>query len=306
MGTNCTMEGRVAVVTGAGRGIGRAHAQLLARHGARVVVNDLGTGVDGSGADAGPAQETVALILAEGGQAVADTNDVTSEAGGKAIVDLALDRFGRIDAVVNNAGIVGVKPFGETSLADFEQYFRVHLAGHYTVTRAAWPHFVAQGYGRVIMTTSAGGLYGLKDHSTYAAAKGAVQGLTRALALDGADHGIRVNGIAPGGFSRMHVTSELTEEALEWGRNMMPPELVAPAALWLASEACTVSGETFSVWSGRVARVGVGTGRGFVDRDLTADKIVANYGEVAALTDLYEPKDSLDEVSHWMGANFTR
>ncbi|WP_063619088.1 MULTISPECIES: SDR family NAD(P)-dependent oxidoreductase [Sphingobium] len=303
---DCTMDGRVVIVTGAGRGIGRAHAMLLAERGAAVLVNDLGTDANGLGADSGPAQETADAIVALGGRAVANTDDVASEAGGQAMVDAALSAFGRIDAVVNNAGIVGVKGFAETSIADFEHYWRIHFVGHYAVTRAAWPHFVRQGYGRVVMTTSASGLYGLKDQTPYAAAKGAIQGFTRALAHEGADHGILVNAIAPGGFSRMHMASELNEATLQWGRKMMPPELVAPAALWLASEACTVNGEMFSVWSGRVARVHIGTAEGYFDRDLTAEKILENYSQVAVMDNFHAPHNALEEVSHWMATEFAR
>src|SRR5579872_3929850 len=180
-----SMEGRVALVTGAGRALGRAYALLLAQRGASVVVNDLGTDHDGGGHDASLAEAVVDEIRAAGGRAVADSSDVSSEAGGRAVVERALASFGRIDAVVANAGIHMAASFEETSLADFRRQIDNAVSGTVAVLHAAWPHFRAQGYGRVVTTGSGGGIFGLAGVSAYGAAKGAVQGLTRVLAIEG-------------------------------------------------------------------------------------------------------------------------
>jgi len=183
-------DGRVAVVTGAGRGLGRAYAHLLAARGARVVVNDLGGSIAGEGTDAGPAADVVAEIEAAGGDAVADTNDVSTEEGGAALVGTALDRFGRVDVLVNNAGIMRWGGPPDVAVADLEQHLAVHLVGSYATARAAWPHMAEQGHGRIVMTTSTG-MLGLPANTSYAAAKGGVVGLTRSLAVAGRKQGIR-------------------------------------------------------------------------------------------------------------------
>jgi len=193
-----SMEGRVAIVTGAGRALGRAYALLLAARGASVVVNDLGTDQDGGGHDGSLAEAVVEEIRAAGGAAVADSSDVSSEAGGKAVVERALASFGQLDAVVANAGIHMAASFEDTSLADFRRQIDNAVSGTVAVLHAAWPHFKAQGYGRVVTTGSGGGIFGLAGVSAYGAAKGAVQGLTRVLAIEGKPHGILVNMIAPG------------------------------------------------------------------------------------------------------------
>jgi NAD(P)-dependent dehydrogenase (short-subunit alcohol dehydrogenase family) len=293
------MDGRVAIVTGAGRALGRAYALLLAERGAAVVVNDLGTDTDGAGRDASLADAVVEEIRAGGGKAVADSSDVSGEAGGKAVVERALVSFGRIDAVVANAGIHMAAPFEETSLAHFRRHLDNAVCGTVAVLHAAWPHFKAQGYGRVITTGSGGGIFGMAGVSAYGSAKAAIQGLTRVLAIEGKPRGILVNMIAPGAFSRMAGPS-LSPEDLERARNFQPPELVAPVVLWLASECCHVSGEVFSSWAGRVSRLAVGGGRGLIDRALTAETIDAHYATIASLDRLYEPVDILDELNKWM------
>lgn len=293
------MEGRVAIVTGAGRALGRAYALLLAARGASVVVNDLGTDDDGSGQDASLAEAVVEEIRAAGGKAVADSSDVSGEAGGAAVVARALSSFGRIDAVVANAGIHMAAPFEETSLGEFRHQIDNAVGGTVAVLHSAWPHFKAQGYGRVVTTGSGGGIFGLAGVSAYGAAKGAVQGLTRVLAIEGKPHGILVNMIAPGAFSRMAGPS-LSPADLERARNFQPPELVAPVVLWLASERCQITGEVFSSWAGRVSRLAVGGSRGLIDRNLTAEAIDAHYDEIASTDGLYEPATILDELNRWM------
>jgi NAD(P)-dependent dehydrogenase (short-subunit alcohol dehydrogenase family) len=293
------IEGRVVLVTGAGRGLGRAYALALAERGARVIVNDLGSAMDGSGSASEVAEAVVSEIRAAGGTAVADGNDVTRAEGGKAMIAAATQAFGRIDAVVNNAGICRDSPFMETSDADFERNWRIHVMGHINVTRAAWPEFVRQGGGRVVMTGSGAGLFGLANETAYAAAKGAIHGLSRSLAIEGAPLGIRVNTILPGGVSRMHEEAFPDPATLDMMRTLMPADLVAPAVVWMVSDACRETGQSYSVWGGRIARLVVGTGRGLVDRALTAEAITTQSGARNSADGLYEPADGIDDVAHW-------
>jgi NAD(P)-dependent dehydrogenase (short-subunit alcohol dehydrogenase family) len=252
-----TFDGRVAIVTGAGRGIGRAHALLLAARGARVVVNDLGGSSDGVGADGGPAEAVAGEITAAGGSAAADTNDVSTVAGGQALVDGAIERFGRVDILVNNAGIVRWAGLPEADAENLAQHLAVHVGGSFNTTRAAWPHMVEQRYGRIVMTTSAG-LFGLPNNLGYATAKGAVVGLTRSLTTAGSDHGIKVNLIAPAAVTRMagRTTAETTAQ--------MSPDLVAPMVAFLAHEDCPVSGEIYAAGAGRFARIFLAQTDGYV------------------------------------------
>jgi NAD(P)-dependent dehydrogenase (short-subunit alcohol dehydrogenase family) len=246
-------DGRVAVVTGAGRGLGRAYAHLLAARGARVVVNDLGGSMAGEGTDAGPAADVVAEIEAAGGDAVADTNDVSTEHGGAALVGTALDRFERLDVLVTNAGIMRWAAFPDVDPESLAAHLAVHVGGSFHTARAAWPHLAERGYGRIVMTTSTG-MLGLPANTSYAAAKGGVVGLTRSLATAGAKRGIKVNLIAPAATTRM---------AGEGGPEM-PAELVAPMVAFLAHEDCPVTGEIYTAGAGRFARLFIASTPGYV------------------------------------------
>jgi NAD(P)-dependent dehydrogenase (short-subunit alcohol dehydrogenase family) len=291
-----SFEGRVAVVTGAGRGIGRAHALLLAARGARVVVNDLGGSIAGDGADAGPAAAVVDEIVAAGGTAVADTSDVSTVDGGRALVELAIDRFGRIDALVNNAGIVRWAGLPEADADNLEQHLAVHVGGSFNTTRAAWPHMVGQGYGRIVMTTSAG-LFGLPDNLGYATAKGAVVGLARSLTTAGTEHGIKVNLIAPAAVTRMagRATAAMTAQ--------MSPDLVAPMVAFLAHEDCPVSGEIYAAGAGRFARIFLAQTEGYVHAwsDPTIEDIAAHWTAINDEAGYTVPADLMG----W-SAEFTR
>jgi NAD(P)-dependent dehydrogenase (short-subunit alcohol dehydrogenase family) len=238
-------DGRVAVVTGAGRGIGRAYALLLAERGASVVVNDLGGSMDGTGEDAGVADEVAAEIVAAGGAAAGDGSDVSDPAGAQALIDAALERFGRIDVLINNAGIIRWAGLPDVDADNVAAHLAVHVTGSFNTMRSAWPQLVEQGYGRIVMTTSAG-VFGLPANLGYATAKGGVIGMTRSAALAGAKHGIRVNLIAPAAATRMGGDTEAAE---------MAPELVAPMAAFLAHEDCPVTGEIYAAGAGRFARV---------------------------------------------------
>src|ERR1700687_2737380 len=202
-----SLEGKVRVATGAGRGLGRAYVDLLAERGARVVVNDAGTDVSGFGKDSTIAEQVADFIRSGGGQAIANDSDVSTPEGGSDLVAATIERFGRVDLLVNNAGICGSQLFEDATLDDFDRYWRVHLGGPANTVKAAWPHMVAQHYGKIILTTSVVGLFGLRGQATYAAAKCAVVGLMRILAIEGAEHGILVNTISPNAYTRMHAAA---------------------------------------------------------------------------------------------------
>ncbi len=237
--TEHRFDGRVALVTGAGRGLGRAYALLLAERGAKVVVNDLGGSVEGTGADASPADEVVAEIGAAGGEAAADTSDIATEDGAARLVATAgIMRWGR---------------FPDVDREDLERHLHVHVGGSFFTARAVWPHLVEQGYGRIVMTTSTG-MLGLPGSTVYAAAKGGVLGLGRSLATAGAPHGIKVNLIAPAASTRM---------AGDVGPDM-PPEQVAPMVALLAHEDCPVTGEVYTAGGGRFARLFLASTPGYV------------------------------------------
>jgi NAD(P)-dependent dehydrogenase (short-subunit alcohol dehydrogenase family) len=296
-----SLKDRVAVVTGAGRGLGKAYVELLAERGAQVVVNDLGTDPSGAGNDSSVAKEVVEQIIAAGGQAISDGNDVSTPAGGQAIVDRAVREFGGVDILVNNAGICGNQPFLNATLEDFEHYWRIHLGGHVNLCKAVWPLMIAQNRGRIIMTESGAGLYGLAGQATYAAAKGAVHGLMRTLALEGAEHGILVNSVAPGGFTRLQEAAVDDPDMLSMLKESLAPELVAPAIVWLASDECRANGQVISAWNGRVVRTVIGAGTGLRNLSLTPDTVLAGYESVTSTDSLYEPRDALDDVATWLG-----
>lgn len=222
-----------------------------------MVVNDLGASMEGDGADATPAAAVVAEIAAAGGAAVADGSDISTVEGGTAVVQRALDEFGRIDVVVNNAGIVRWAGPPEADAANLAAHLDVHVGGAFHTTRAAWSHFVEQGYGRIVMTTSSG-LFGLPNNLSYAAAKGAVIGLTRSLAVAGRKHGIKVNAIAPAAQTRM------AGPPVGDAETAMAAELVAPMAAYLAHETCPVNGEIYAAGAGRFARIFIGSTPGYV------------------------------------------
>lgn len=231
MNASIDFKGRVAIVTGAGGGLGRQHALALAARGARVVVNDLGGARDGSGGSVSAAEAVVAEIRAAGGEAIANGASVTDVAAVQAMVQQAIDTWGRVDVLVNNAGILRDKSFAKMDLADFRLVMDVHLMGAVHCTKAVWPFMTEQKYGRIVMTTSSSGLYGNFGQSNYGAAKMALVGLMQTLSLEGAKHDIRVNCLAPTAATRM--TEDLMPQAV---LDALKPEAVVPAMLVLASQ----------------------------------------------------------------------
>jgi NAD(P)-dependent dehydrogenase (short-subunit alcohol dehydrogenase family) len=236
------------VITGAGRGLGRAYALLVASRGASVVVNDTGGSLKGEGVDAGPAEEVAREIRAEGGEAVACTASVSTPEGGAAVIRAALDHYGRIDILIHNAGIVRAAPLKEMTQEDFDAVLDVHLRGAFHVVRPAFAHMCKAGYGRVVLTSSIGGLYGNHMQANYGVAKAGLIGLSNVVALEGAAEGVKCNIIVPAAVTRM-------AEGLDT-RNYPPmsPEMVAPAVAWLAHESCSITGEMLISIAGRIAR----------------------------------------------------
>ncbi len=296
-----SFEGRVAVVTGAGRGIGRAYARLLADRGARVVVNDLGGSIEGVGADAEPAFTVAAEIVAAGGAAIADHSDVAITAGAQALVDAAVEQFGRLDILINNAGIIKWAGFPEADADNLARHLAVHVAGSFNTTRAAWPHMVEQGYGRIVMTTSSG-MFGLPHNLSYATAKGGVIGLARSLTTAGAAHGIKINLVAPAAVTRM--AGQPADEVDSLGRGpgsaQMAPDLVAPMVAFLSHEACPVSGEIYAAGGGRFARLFIASTEGYVHAtsEPTMEDVAQNWATINDETGYYVPAD----LSAWSAA----
>lgn len=263
-------DGRVAVITGAGRGLGLAYAQLLAGLGARIVINDNGSALDGSGGDTSVAQQAADAIVAAGGEAVACTASVATPEGGKAIVEAALDSWGRIDVLIHNAGNTRFDNFAEITHDQFRSVVDVHLMGGFNVTHAAFPHMAKAGYGRVVLTGSIGGIYSMPQVIGYAVAKSGMIGLSNIIAIEGAEHGIKSNIILPGAVTRM-------AEGID--TSQFPPmgaEMVAPVVGYLAHEDCSVTAEMLVAVAGRVARAYVTETRGLWRSEWTIDEVAVN------------------------------
>lgn len=278
--TDLRFDGRVAIVTGAGRGLGRSYALLLASRGASVVVNDSGGTLSGDGINAGPAHDVMQEITAAGGQAVACTDSVATPAGGQAITDTALAHYGRVDVLVHNAGNVRRAPLRDMTSDDFDAVLDVHLRGAFHVVRAAFPAMCDAGYGRVVLTSSIGGLYGNHQVANYAAAKAGVIGLSNVIALEGASQGVTCNVVVPAAVTRMAEGIDTSSYP------PMSPELVAPVVGWLAHESCSVTGEIFVALAGRVARVVVAETPGVYRPSWSIEDVAA---QSAAIRDAHEP-----------------
>jgi NAD(P)-dependent dehydrogenase (short-subunit alcohol dehydrogenase family) len=266
------------VITGGGRGLGREYALLLGSTGAKVVVNDPGMSMKGDGTDAGPAETVVREIRAAGGEAVACTESVATPEGGKAIIQSALDHFGRIDILIHNAGNVRYGSLEEITQEDFEAVVDVHLMGAFHVVRPAFPIMAKARYGRVVLTSSIGGIYGTHKVVNYGVSKAGVIGLNNVIAIEGADKGIKSNIILPGAVTRM-------AEGLDTSQYPpMGPELVAPVVGWLAHESCSISGEMLIAMSGRVAKAYIAETEGVYRPSWSIDD-VANQIDAIRSTD---------------------
>jgi len=277
--TTARFDDRVAVVTGAGRGLGREYALLLAGLGAKVVVNDSGGALTGEGDDTGPAQQVVDEIIAAGGEAIASTESVATAVGGQAIVAAATRHYGRLDVLIHNAGIVRRAPLTEMTAEDFDAVLDVHLRGAFHVVRSAFPIMCQAGYGRIVLTSSIGGLYGNHAVANYAAAKAGITGLSNVVALEGAEHGVRCNVIVPAAVTRM-------AEGLD--TSAYPPmgaDLVAPIVGWLAHESCSITGEILTAIAGRAARIAVVESAGVYQPEWTIDQVNARIDEIRDISD---------------------
>ncbi|MFD3813006.1 SDR family NAD(P)-dependent oxidoreductase [Rhodococcus sp. NPDC058639] len=263
-------DGRVAVITGAGRGLGRDYALLLASLGAKVVVDDPGAAINGDNVDSGPADEVVREIRAAGGEAVACTESVATAEGGRAIVQAALDNYGRIDILIHNAGNNRYASLSEMSYEDFDAVLDVHLRGAFHVVRPAFPLMCEAGYGRIVLTSSIGGIYGNANVANYAASKAGMIGLSNVAAIEGADHGVTSNVIIPAALTRLADGLDTSSYP------PMGPELAAPVVGWLAHESCSLTGEMFAAIAGRVAKVFVAETPGVYRPSWSIDEVAEN------------------------------
>ncbi len=276
-------DGRTVIVTGAGGNpsLGRAHALLLGSRGANVVVNDIGRDPEARHyPGAASAEAVVEEIRAAGGRAIASTDSVTSPEGAEAIIRTALDAFGSVDILINNAGLSIGAPFDEISPRDIQRHIDVNLMGSIWCARAAWPHMAVAGYGRIVNITSSS-MTGFANQAAYAASKGGVWSLTRALAAEGEKLGIKVNAVSPGGYTRL-VISAMEEDSplLAQAKEHLPPELSSPAVAFLAHETCPVTGECIDSVGGAIQRCYISRSAGFIDRDHTIETIAERWSEV--------------------------
>ena len=283
-------EDRVAIVTGAGNGLGKSYALDLANRGAKVVVNDLGGSMDGSGSGSSPADDVVEEIKSKGGEAVANYDSVATKEGGEAIVSTALDTYGKVDAVINNAGILRDKSFTNMTEEEFSIVIDVHLKGTFYVCHPAFKLMKENSYGRIVNIASPSGLFGNFGQANYGAAKMGIVGLTNILAIEGAKYNIKANVIAPNAMTRM--TESIFGE--EMGK-LFKVEQVTPMVAYLASEACEPTHEIFSVGAGRFARVGISTHIGYYNPDATAEDVDSNIDKIRTIENGTFPMNNEDE-----------
>ncbi|MCH7617146.1 MAG: SDR family oxidoreductase [Chloroflexi bacterium] len=286
-------DDRVAVVTGAGGGLGRAHALLLASRGAKVVVNDLGGARDGDGAGgSNMADKVVDEIKAAGGEAVANYDGVDTYAGGENIIKTAVDAFGKVDIVIANAGILRDRAFHNLEEADWDKIFAVHVKGSFDVIQPAFRLMRQQNYGRIIVTTSNAGLYGNFGQANYSSAKTALLGLASTLELEGAKYNIKANVIAPVAASRL--TEDVMPPAV---LEKLLPEFVSPVVAYLVSEECQVSGNIFTAGGGYVGRAAIVESKGAVLPGITIEAVRDNIDKISDMTGAEEFSNAFDEVS---------
>ena len=307
--SDLTFDNQVAVVTGAGRGLGREYAMLLAERGARVVVNDIGGSVTGEGSDESAATTTVRDIRDRGGKAIADTHDVSTPETAQAIIDTALSDWGRVDILINNAGFVGDAAFEDMTAERLNPLIDVHLKGAFFVTRPAWKLMKSQGYGRIVHTCSAAGLLGSERMSNYGAAKAGLLGLTRVLAAEANGLDIKVNAVAPIAATRMLAksiesvaelggaeASAAAQDVMKALADKLNPSLVAPVVAFLAHPRCPVSGEIYTVGGGQVSRFFVGRTKGYFNPGLSLEDVQTHFEEIRDVTNYTVPTGTADEI----------
>ena len=300
-------DGDVVIVTGAGRGLGREHALGFAARGAALVVNDVGVEPDGAGGSSAVAQAVVNEIVAAGGRAIADNHSVATADGALAIVAAAVAAFGKVTVLVNNAGIINFATLENISDPDWTRMLAVTLDGTFQMSKAVWPHFVAQGYGRIVNTTSNAGFAGCEQLVHYGAAKLGAAGLTKALAQEAIGTGITVNAIAPMAVTRMNrdvFFGGAEVEGDDWQADirrgavpMGPPSIVSPAVLWLAHASTTVNGDIYSTSSGKVARVGFVVGEGYFNPVHTPEDLRDHVEVIRSLDRFIDPTSTGDELA---------
>jgi NAD(P)-dependent dehydrogenase (short-subunit alcohol dehydrogenase family) len=294
MASEIRLDGRVAIVTGAGAGLGRSHARLMAARGAKVVVNDLGGRVDGTGEGRAAADAVVAEIRAASGEAVANYDTVATPQGAQSVLKTAIDAYGSVDIVVNNAGILLYKRLLEHTPEDFETNLAVHLKGSYYLSAAAFPIMSKKHYGRLVFTSSSGGMRGSADGVAYGAAKAGVVGLANVMALAGAPYGVYSNVILPNAYTRM------TEQVIEHrNREKLSADFISPLVLYLCSEQCNLNHEMFAVGGGTVARTILALAPGWradSRAEFTAEAILAHLEEIMDMTNYSNPLTTQEET----------
>jgi NAD(P)-dependent dehydrogenase (short-subunit alcohol dehydrogenase family) len=307
--TNLRFDDQVAVITGAGGGLGKQYALLLASRGARVVVNDTGGSVTGGASNTEAADAAAEEIRQLGGEAVADSHSVTSPEGGNAIIDTALRTWGRVDILINNAGIVRDAPFEQMTAEQLEPLLDVHLKGAFYVTRPAWKVMREQGYGRVLNTCSAAGILGANGMSNYGSAKTGLIGFTRVLAAEGAERNIKVNAVAPIAFTRMLTHSidtagqpadaasqAILDDLVNQYLKKLDPGLVAPMVAFLTHRDCPVTGEIYTVGAGHVSRFFIGRTKGFYSPELSIEQVRDHLDEIRDEAGYTVPGGPADEM----------
>lgn len=294
------LRNKVALVTGAGQGLGRSHALALAKRGAKVVVNDLGTDLSGDSSGDKSAQHVVAEIVDRGGSAIANSDSVTEPDGGNRMVAAALEAFGRLDIVVNNAGILDEVPLVESTRDHVRRVIDVHLIGTMNVIRASWAQLVASGSGRVI-NTSSGAVFGSIAGTAYQAAKAGIFAVTKSAAMAGELDGVKVNAILPTAFTRM--TENIPDETFRnFMRSTFQPERVSELVVVLAHDRCPISGECVLTGGGRIARVSLAVSSGYISESATAEDFAAHLEEAVRSDDaLFVPRDRVDEFASYIG-----
>lgn len=291
--TDVRFDGRVAIVTGAGGGLGRSHAMLLASRGAKVVVNDLGGARDGTGKPSSEmANKVVEEIKAAGGEAVADAHGVDTYEGGESIVKTALDAFGKVDICIANAGILRDRAFHNLTEEDWDKIYAVHVKGSFNVIQPAFRIMRQNNYGRIIVTTSNAGLYGNFGQANYSSAKTALLGFASTLELEGAKYGIKANVIAPVAASRL--TEDVMPPAV---LDKLKPEFVSPMVAYLCSEECQVSGNIFTAGGGYFGRAAIVESKGAIAPNPSIEDVRDKFSQICDMTGAEEFTNAFDEVS---------